>query len=170
VIQISVAHKRLPHCHSLLLSPWLKVLLSSKMPKHKKQKTHHTNHNNQHQQPYSGQHGNAANPVSGSGPASSAHPQLHHHHHHRQRPLSQAEIWDDSALIRAWNDAQAEYDVSLPCSSVTFYLFRRWWCGDRCYYCLVTVAVPFLFGRLFEVYPTLYISAVRLHQYSREGK
>ncbi|KIW67508.1 hypothetical protein PV04_06752 [Phialophora macrospora] len=26
------------------------------------------------------------------------------------RPLSQAEIWDDSALIRSWNDALAEYE------------------------------------------------------------
>jgi hypothetical protein len=25
--------------------------------------------------------------------------------------LSQAEIWDDSALIRSWNDAVAEYEV-----------------------------------------------------------
>jgi hypothetical protein len=25
-------------------------------------------------------------------------------------PLSQSEIWDDSALIRSWNDALAEYD------------------------------------------------------------
>ncbi|EXJ58920.1 hypothetical protein A1O7_06350 [Cladophialophora yegresii CBS 114405] len=26
------------------------------------------------------------------------------------RPLTQAEIWDDSALIRSWNDALAEYE------------------------------------------------------------
>jgi hypothetical protein len=25
--------------------------------------------------------------------------------------LSQAEIWDDSALIRSWNEAVAEYEV-----------------------------------------------------------
>lgn len=28
--------------------------------------------------------------------------------------LSQAEIWDDSALIRSWNDALAEYEVRSP--------------------------------------------------------
>lgn len=29
----------------------------------------------------------------------------HHHHAH-------AEIWDDSALLRSWNDAIKEYEVS----------------------------------------------------------
>jgi hypothetical protein len=28
--------------------------------------------------------------------------------------LSDAEIWDDSALIRSWDAAAAEYDVSFP--------------------------------------------------------
>jgi len=36
----------------------------------------------------------------------------HHHHHQIPQPddLSHAEVWDDSALIRSWNDALAEYD------------------------------------------------------------
>lgn len=34
----------------------------------------------------------------------------HHGSNHRGE-LSQAEIWDDSALIRSWNDAVAEYEV-----------------------------------------------------------
>jgi len=33
--------------------------------------------------------------------------------HHRDRPLTQAEIWDDSALIRSWDEAVQEYEVSL---------------------------------------------------------
>jgi len=36
----------------------------------------------------------------------------------RKRPSSQAlsheEIWDDSALIRSWDEAVAEYEVGFP--------------------------------------------------------
>jgi len=37
----------------------------------------------------------------------------HHNHHHNQstnQDISHEEIWDDSALIRSWNDAVAEYE------------------------------------------------------------
>lgn len=34
-----------------------------------------------------------------------------HPHSKNTANLSQAEIWDDSALIRSWNDAVAEYEV-----------------------------------------------------------
>ncbi|KAK5094701.1 hypothetical protein LTR70_003909 [Exophiala xenobiotica] len=34
----------------------------------------------------------------------------HHHHHHHPPTLSHEEIWDDSALVRSWNDALAEYE------------------------------------------------------------
>ena len=32
------------------------------------------------------------------------------------RPLTHEEIWDDSALVDAWNSAEAEYEVSSPSS------------------------------------------------------
>lgn len=32
----------------------------------------------------------------------------------KKQQVSQAEIWDDSALIRSWDDALAEYKVRLP--------------------------------------------------------
>jgi hypothetical protein len=36
----------------------------------------------------------------------------------RKRPsthaLSHGEVWDDSALIRSWDEAVAEYEVSFP--------------------------------------------------------
>lgn len=35
-------------------------------------------------------------------------------------PLTQEEIWDDSALIRSWNDALQEYEVRLPWSEGSF--------------------------------------------------
>ncbi|KAK5074043.1 hypothetical protein LTR64_006815 [Lithohypha guttulata] len=37
----------------------------------------------------------------------------HNHHHHNQstsQDITHEEIWDDSALIRSWNDAVAEYE------------------------------------------------------------
>ena len=30
----------------------------------------------------------------------------------KQKDLSQAEIWDDSALVDSWNEALEEYNVS----------------------------------------------------------
>jgi hypothetical protein len=47
----------------------------------------------------------------------------------RKRPshhaLSHEEIWDDSALIRSWDEAVAEYEVSFHRDSPT-YLLANW--------------------------------------------
>ncbi|KAL6251055.1 hypothetical protein RBB50_001263 [Rhinocladiella similis] len=43
-------------------------------------------------------------------PRRSKKPKTKHHSFKPNGDLSQAEIWDDSALIRSWNDAVAEYE------------------------------------------------------------
>ena len=40
----------------------------------------------------------------------------------RRKELSQAEIWDDSALLRSWDDALAEYKVHPPLNMFPFFL------------------------------------------------
>ena len=40
----------------------------------------------------------------------------------KRKELSQAEIWDDSALLRSWDDALAEYKVISPPNIFPFFL------------------------------------------------
>ena len=40
----------------------------------------------------------------------------------KRKELSQAEIWDDSALLRSWDDALAEYKVIPPLNMFPFFL------------------------------------------------
>ena len=40
----------------------------------------------------------------------------------KRKELSQAEIWDDSALLQSWDDALAEYKVIPPVTMFPFFL------------------------------------------------
>lgn len=46
-----------------------------------------------------------------------------------QQSLTQEEIWDDSALIRSWDEAVAEYEVCISASQVSGFLSRRASCA-----------------------------------------
>jgi hypothetical protein len=62
-------------------------------------------------------------------PSTSASAQVEQDEEEESRELTQEEIWDDSALIQAWDAANEEYEVrvaSLPSSYLTIILGISW--------------------------------------------